>query len=255
MKVERDLPGGSSRPWIITAQNNSNFEEYVVKLYNNKSREIVPLINKELYASILTQEFDIPTPEPALINFTSEFINTLEGDDRARIEALDSKLAFGCKYYEGFTDYPKPIKPSKVKSLNPETIFAFDVLIRNFDRRFEKPNLIIKGDDYFCIDHEHSLDVRKPFSDYDIFNDWYSLRNPSRCHLFYTYLKQRRSVEFFEFRDYFRTFNTKALEKLGKFLKTTTLAGDDLDETIVYLNDVAQNKDKFFSLLSTLIKK
>lgn len=252
VKVERNLKGGQSRPWIVTVQNNNRLEEYVIKLFNKRPLQ-GNLMNKELFASVIAREFEIPTSDPALITLSDDFIHTLSGEDKQRVEYLNPKIVFGCKFQPTYSDYPIAINPSSVKFINPETIFAFDVLIRNFDRRKKKPNLIIDGNNYFCIDHEHSLDIIKPFSQYDIFYDWTALKNPESYHLFFEYLRRKKDVDFFEFSELLKSFNTKSLEKVGKFLSNQDLDTEELETTLYYFEDLIQNKHKFFQLLNLLL--
>ncbi|MBF8962952.1 hypothetical protein I0P70_06825 [Pontibacter sp. FD36] len=252
IKVERDLHG-SSRPWIVTINNNGRLEEYVIKLFDNRNLMQVPLHNKELYAACLAEEFDIPTPEYALINLNQAFIQTLKGEDRLRIEELTVKVVFGCKYYEGYSDLPVSIKTSLIKELSPETVFAFDVLIMNFDRtRTRKPNLIINGNDYYCIDHEHSLYVNRVFSKYDI-QDWGPFRTSSTSHVFFDFLRKSNNVDFSLFMDLLRSFRTSCLDKAFNVLNDNNMNTEDFEETNAYLQDVINNKQKFHNLLNDLI--
>ena len=251
LKVEHDLPGGSSHPWIITAKNDGKFEEYVIKLYTEPD----PLIIRELCSSVIATELEIPTPEPALIRLGSNFIDSLKGNDKERVKKLPIKIVFGNKYYEGYTDLPIAKGSSVCKNLSPEIIFAFDVLIRNFDRRKLKANLLVNGDDFYCIDHEHTLSVNKEFSTLTS-KDWEMLvRNGKDCHLFYKELKNKNKLDFGGFRELFRTFSIDCLDDVSEVLLENQFEIDTLEETKMYLNDVIRNKDLFFNLLKDLISK
>lgn len=253
-KVENNLNGGQSRPWIVTTWNNKTYDEYVIKLFSEGAPLSGNYFNKEVIASILAQDFDIPTPEPALVHLSDSFIDTLNSTDRERVEKVRHRIVFGCKYYPGHTDYPPNLSPSFHRYVNTETIFAFDVLIRNFDRRKKKPNLMIDGNSYICIDHELSLDITRPFSEYDIWHEWTSLKKPESFHLFVEYLKRKKDeVDFLEFNEYFKTFNTKGLENLRCFLSNCQLDIDEFDTTIYYFEDIIRNKSRFNQLLKFLI--
>ena len=253
-KTRGNLPGGSSNPWVVTVYNQGKYEEYVVKLYTDRNLSVVPLNNKEIYAAILAQELEIPTPPPALIKFTKDFINNLEDEeDKKRIEKLPCKVVFGCKFFAGFMDVPIPVNINSFTNLNPETIFAFDVLIRNFDRRKNKPNLITRGDSFYCIDHENSLHVNKLFSQYN-FQDWAPFNSKGdSCHLFYNYLQKQKNIEFLEFVNLFKTFKIHGLDEVSQCLTNNHWEIEDLEETKEYLLDVINNKQKFYNLLKSLI--
>lgn len=210
---------------------------------------------KELLASLIAEELEIPTPEPALVKITDDFIQSLKGADKQRIEQLNTRTVFGSKYYETYSDFPLFLKASQAKYINPETIFAFDVLIRNFDRRKIKPNLMIDGTDYICIDHEHSLEVNKPFSSYRIETDWSGFTNANSCHLFYDYLKNKKTTDFAEFKEIFRTFNTRGLENIRSTLISNNLETEELDTTLNYLESVLSQKERFYQLLNILVSQ
>src|SRR5690606_10060216 len=109
--------------------------------------------------------------------------------------------------------------PKKFKNIQQDTIFAFDVLIRNFDRKRNKPNLLVSGDHCLCIDHDRSLDIQRAFKEYVEMGLWdpFTVLGDT-AHLFHEPLKARRrssrarEVDFLEFKESFKTFNIRNLD-------------------------------------------
>lgn len=80
IQFEKEMEGGSTNPWLITVLKNGEPTPYVVKLCKIDNNEQNCTVLKECIGSILAQSFDLKTPEPALIEFSTEFTNTLNPD-------------------------------------------------------------------------------------------------------------------------------------------------------------------------------
>lgn len=253
--INSEMPGGSSRPWLVAVETEKGYDNYVVKPFSAKDMQQLPYLNKEVYASIIAQELEIPIPVPALVKFDNNFIGTLTEQQRERIISLDRRIVFDCKYHEGYAEFGNGYNPSKFNYVDAQTIFAFDVLIRNFDRRKDKPNLLLAGNEYLCIDHDRSMDIRKTFTEYCNLDGWSAFVNAgSSGHLFHSYLKSKKAeVDFIEFKEIFKTFNTRTLEKTVCTLTDHGIDTEDFYEVKNYLHEIIGNKAKFYTLLNHLI--
>jgi hypothetical protein len=106
---------------------------------------------------MLAADLDLPVPEPVVVAFDDDFIQTLPGAAGAVVDRMrrSIRLAFGsAKLPPGFTVLPvgKSIPPT-IRQQAAE-IFAFDCLIQNADRRPENPNLQFDGRSFAIYDHE-----------------------------------------------------------------------------------------------------
>ncbi len=82
---EKDLPGGTTRPILATVDPDAGLQKYVVKIYDNKEQPQYAPLSNEIYGSLLASQFDIRTPEIALIRFTDKFVSTLKPDVKERV--------------------------------------------------------------------------------------------------------------------------------------------------------------------------
>lgn len=255
------LHGGTSRPWGVTVLTEKGPETYVLKLFSQKDTDQLPYLNKEMFASVIAQELDIPVPEPALIKITKDFIDSLtREEDQKRLQSFNQSIFFGCKYYKGYSILGAGLDQKRFANIHQETVFAFDVLIRNFDRRKDKPNLIISGTDCRCIDHDRSLDIQKTFSEYLAADLWamFSVQGEN-AHLFHKFLKKKNQgltggkVDFMEFKEVFRSFHTRNLDKAVETLHENGIFTDDYYLIKEYLQEVIGNKTAFYKLLNLLI--
>ncbi|MFY7891016.1 MAG: HipA family kinase [Spirosomataceae bacterium] len=145
--------GGRTRPLVVTVRDNEgHLKQFVVKLYSKSDVQENKALGKEVLLIPLIEEFDLLTPSPALIRFDQGFINTLPRELQTEVIEKGAYLNFGCEYLDGSLNFNETIPQSTLDELdNVDTIFAFDVLLRNLDRRLTKPNLLMQERSIYLI--------------------------------------------------------------------------------------------------------
>lgn len=192
--------GGSTRPWLIEVLVDSQPETYVVKLFTQRHIEQVSAVANEVYANVLASEFGLNCPDAALINFPEHFNLTLTEEQQQELSLKDSRIKFGSIYITGATTYSKDMKLS---NYDIASVYAFDIMIANWDRRPVKPKILIKGNDLFLIDHElgfqYSQEHINSFNKGEIINRYID-------HIFYSSLKTGQDKQFYfnEFSEYLK---------------------------------------------------
>ena len=111
----------------------------------------------ELFCSFLARELGIGFLTPFVVNVTSEFISALPKPDQD-VFRRSVGLNFGSEAAPaGFSLVPpEPRVPIALRSTAAD-IFAFDVLIQNYDRKADNPNLLWDRNKILAIDHEGAL--------------------------------------------------------------------------------------------------
>ena len=155
--VLKSLTESANKPFVISDIDKNNLQkgEYVVKI-NSSERMSVNAALREFLASLIAIELEIPTPFPAIIEITKEFVQTRLGfDDYARFEKSIG-LNYGNKFLGENVVQFMPRDPGSYEGFrkNLQEIFIFDIFIENSDRSYLKPNLLVKEKDIFVIDHE-----------------------------------------------------------------------------------------------------
>jgi len=251
--------GGTTKPWIVSVEIDSEIKEYVVKLFSKKDDKQYQPTNKEFYSCGLAEEFDLSVPPYALIHFDRDFIESLNDSDQERIEEIGRQYFYGCELISSNMDYSDALTDKHLKSHDIENIFAFDVLIRNVDRREHKPNIFFKGDMYYLIDHEQALDIKKNFTYYyHSSNRWsFIYQNKAKGrHLFYKRLHNNKSkISFETFAHYLNIINLNKLHEISVSLKKHGFDVTDYELIRYYLKDVKLNQSKFITLLHEIIQK
>lgn len=249
---EKDLPGGTTRPLLATVITNNGLDKYVVKIFREEEQaNYAPLAN-EVYGSLIATQFDIRTPEIALIQLKPNFINTLKEDIKGRVLQNQNRLYFGSKYYEGYNQYVPP-KFSKTFDIGHlETIFAFDVLVRNVDRRVGKSNLLVKKGDYLAIDHELTFSMNKPFDQYEP-TEWRFI-NEFRTHIFRPRLHRLgNAAHFAVINEYMRDLDLNVIINAAQFLHNLGLPTGNIEVIISYLRSAKNNRPRLINVCKYLI--
>ncbi|MGB0930780.1 MAG: HipA family kinase [Chitinophagales bacterium] len=255
------LLGGSTRPCLMTVMDDKGdiAGSYVVKIFKHYNTEQYNPTNKELYGNVLAKEFDLNTPKPALIQVNNSLISQLKKSDRYKNWDIISGTYFGCELVENTLDFnQKALQKSEQWEI--ENVFAFDVLIRNVDRRVSKPNMFFKDGSIILIDHELSLNIDRSFDSYlQIENAWRFITNEHRDarHLFLDYLKKqnkKEEVTFNDFLELLRTLNLRQLDEVANQLEDLGLYPIDYVPIKAYLREVKQNPHAFAKLLKKMLQ-
>lgn len=253
---ERELIGGSTKPLLVTADTGNRLETFVAKVFTKRQMDQYAPLATELYANILASSFDIIVPEPALLLFDDDFIDTLPHNIKLRVQDNKSQYYFATKYHPGYFQYIPASHKKTFDTYDIENIFAFDILIRNIDRRIGKPNLLIKGRNYLAIDHELSLAITKTFEEYYGGMEWQFIKSAQqdRQHIFLKRLHRRKShIDFDTFIEYLDRANFKNIELASKQLVKLGLPNGEIEYITSYLWEVKQKPQKFAKVCKFLI--
>jgi hypothetical protein len=216
-------------------------------------------VAKEVYGNVLAAAFQLPAPEAALVRFTPAFVATLSPADKDRHEQCHKGLRFATRHHEDYTIFGDQLPNSKIRDYDMASVYAFDNLVRNLDRGGErnKPNLLVRDEDYLLIDHELIF----PFAD--------DPDNPNESvipaflrgewpynhekHLFYPYLKkskpETKQKMFIPFMESLQRLDPYLLEETGSFLSENGQLCADVDLITEYLCAVQANPEVFLSIL------
>jgi hypothetical protein len=130
--------------------------DFVVKLGGGSERGVTALVC-EFVASRLASHFGVPAPEAALVGIYPEFAELVAAAQPAYSQRMRRSvgLNFGSRQLNDVMTWPVDKAIPAVMWPTAVSIFAFDALIQNPDRRFSpNPNLFSRGDKIYVYDHE-----------------------------------------------------------------------------------------------------
>ncbi len=202
--ILKALTESANKPFVISGIDKANLikDEYVVKL-NASERMYLGARLRELLASLIATEIGIATPKPAIIEISRELAETRKGfADYIRFNESIG-LNYGTKFLgENVVQFMPRSEGSYKNIIKPlQQIFIFDLFIENSDRSYDKPNLLVKGNELYVIDHEIAfgflMDIRKNPTPWHFDN---SMQNLISKHCLYANLKGRHFLaqDFFE---------------------------------------------------------
>jgi len=205
---------GHTKPWVIRANTPHGLKSFVAKLYTTEQVDRYHCLTKEIISNLLAGEFDLNVPTCALINIPSSLSHQLPHDALIQYENADPRPKFATLLMDNVINaIPTLPKYQFQKRIPLDTLYAFDNLIRNRDRGFEKTNLLIGPDHAILIDHELAF-LEQDILDIDI-KDLQLADKYTKHHLFFQYLKRTkrktRQNFFNDFQQYLRMLNINML--------------------------------------------
>jgi hypothetical protein len=212
---DRVLSTGTTQPMLIrgVCKQTEIKSDYVVKFISSPRMSPTSSCN-ELVAALIAMELELDVAEPALIDISPEFVDTIRGKDGYKNASNSIGINFGCKYVTGFMEITSNQRLSPSQLRHAEQIFPFDIFISNSDRRIEKPNMLTDGEQILIFDHELAfgfiMDIiknPKPWIITDSEISWI------KTHYFYPVLKKNEH-NFDSFVDKFTILSDSFWEKL-----------------------------------------
>ena len=256
--ILKALTESANKPFVVLGIDKSELikGEYVVKL-NSSERMSIEADLREFLASLIAIELGIPTPHPAIIEVRKEFVETRKGfDDYLRFKRSigvnfgnkflgENVIQFMPRYAESFKNFIKVL----------QEIFIFDIFIENSDRSYEKPNLLIKDDEIFVIDHEiafgflHILPMFRNAQPWHLDNTLFEI---IRIHCLFANLKGRHFLaqDFFE---NFHKLNSKFWDTAYKLLPLAWRI-DDFEKIRDYLQLKVDHINEFKNEIMEILK-
>lgn len=235
---------GHTKPWVVTAATPDGLIPYVVKLYNYKQVDDFHCVTNEIIGNMLAQEFGLKVPQCALIEIPQKLVINLPTDMQKQFENSDHRLKFATLQLKGVNNaIPRLDKLQLTKRINIDTLYAFDNLICNRDRGFQKSNLLLGDENAFLIDHELCFNEEYMYADIenqDIEQVF------TKYHLCYSYLKRtiKNQTFFNEFAFYLRELRPSVLNPYFQELKHEGF--NDYSVPIIYRLEEIKRKSTIF---------
>jgi len=253
------IKGGSTKPCIMTVADDTGkiVGSYVVKVFNQNHIQTHPT-QREVICNVLAQEFDLSVPKMALIQVDKFIISELQKSGYFSGKLILPGIYFGSLYIQGAVDYSPATPTASFEAWELKTIFAFDILIRNVDRRVNKPNLLLKDENFYLIDHELCFGATKWTFQQCLDNGSWNFISKKSPHLFLERLRELEHPKagLLEFETFFYYLKRLNIDKLNVCEDVFNNIGyDTVDFMYIkdYLYDIKHNPQIFETLLLRII--
>lgn len=254
LTFHRPMNIGKTQPCLIDCidQNNQSHEVIAKFSQNCEQKEFTLII--EAIASFLAADLNLPIPEPKLVNISAEFASTLPST-YIRVSSK-SFYAFGSSRlpssYRIFTNPVASFTPEQMQAASE--IFAFDMVIKNPDRRISNPNCLTNGVSFAIFDHDLSLRPKLLSFDLEPWEpDFLETWNYEE-HIFYKSLKQKTEfINLEPFSDAWKAIDDKRLQAYQNALPFEWLKGNE-ENTEKILSLVANIRNNIDPALSEVLR-
>lgn len=244
--------GGRTEPWLLQVEVEGERKPYVVKLFETDEVDNENTVAREVFGAILAGEFNLSVPEPALINFSKDFISTLPEKIKDLVLLRDHRMKFGSSYCHNVMLLKPDLPAKQIKNfdLDIPVIYGFDTMINNKDRGRYKTNILVSTIDnnYFIFDHERAFKRIKQMED-EVNNSMFTetLKN----HVLWKYLHSQRdkSQLFDDFQFYLNVLSPNVLDEYNNQLRDYNVHSNDLEGLKSYLYGLKQKSDWFVKVL------
>jgi hypothetical protein len=160
VQMHKTVLSGRNKPVIFgCVDDRGNLAgDYVVKLSGAMDTRVRGP-GSELIASCLAGHFGLQRPQPAAVQLHPELVKWLAAQraDLAPIIRASTSLNFATKFLTDVATWPVGRALPEAMLTAAAHVFAFDALIANDDRRRNNPNVLVRGDEIFVIDHESAF--------------------------------------------------------------------------------------------------
>jgi hypothetical protein len=152
---QRVVTSGKTGPSIVVSEKPDGQLVELVAKFSAGCQEGNLSLAREVVAAQLAGDLGLPVPEPFLVRIPAGWSAQVRDQaQKAKIEA-SSDLAFGSKLMTGgYAIWNEEISLNGTTLPTAASIFVFDAIIQNDDRRNENPNCLVKGDEIRIFDHE-----------------------------------------------------------------------------------------------------
>jgi hypothetical protein len=168
LRFERINHSGRTKPLIIEcakvnpATARSDRCEFLVKALG-----LPEIWEQSLFCEVvgnwLARKLGVNTPAPALIKLESAFVGNANRVLQTERLVLQEGIGAGCEYIKGgFAGFGSLGAITFEEVAQAVSIYGFDILLQNPDRRHEKPNLGFLGNRLIAFDFESAFSFLLP---------------------------------------------------------------------------------------------
>lgn len=154
-QFDKPTTRGRTEPSFITCELDDGTHVEVVAKFSGGCDEGNVNLAREVIAACLAGDLGLPVPEPFLIDISADWAATIPDATRRAKVLKSSPVAFGSRVVtRQFGVWSSGNVISDTMLTTAASIFIFDAIIQNPDRRSDNPNCLVRGEELRIFDHE-----------------------------------------------------------------------------------------------------
>lgn len=255
----RPMKNGRTRPLLLGCEDlPGNPFEVVVKLRGRQMAEKAQIA--ELIAAQLADDLNLDVPRAGVVEVPAGFEEIVTDPEAAAAVKESIGFNFGSVHLgTGFTTWPPNRSPHGAQRDQAASIFAFDTLLQNPDRRTDNPNLWVRSDRLGVYDHEQAFSflflpiiggASRPWVSADQANAFRFLEK----HIFYSALRGSS----FDLEGFQERLGSLTDEQLGSYAVSVPAEwreGNDVCERVIeYLREARDERSKLTSFINHMLR-
>lgn len=255
----RPMKNGRTRPLLLGCDDSmENHFEVVVKFRGRQMAEKAQIV--ELMAAQLADDLGLDVPRAAVVEVPSSFDAIVTDAEAAAAVRESTGMNFGSLHLgTAFTTWPPGRSPHGGQRDQAASIFAFDTLVQNPDRRTDNPNLWARSDRLGVYDHEQTFSflflpiiggASRPWVAADQAAGFRFLEN----HVFYSSLRGS-SFDLDGFAERLGSLTDEQLDSYAASVPAEWREGNDVCERITeYLREARGERTKLISFIKHMLR-
>jgi hypothetical protein len=252
-RVNDNFPNSANKPLLVSGIDKATNEkgDYVVK-FRKAERMSEEASMRELLASFIAMQMEIPVTEPVIVEIDSNFLDILKGNDSWLVASKSIGYNYGSKYIKEYSTIVLNKGLNNHQLPYAQDAFAFDMFIQNSDRTNNKPNLLTNGEDIIILDHEIAFGfVFAPFVTANIWDMTEEHKSWVRQHCLLPLLKGE-TYDFEAFSNKFDNLTEEFWIKAFQLIPETW-RNDQFDSIKNILTGISVNREKFILELKKIL--
>lgn len=239
---------GRTKPCRVSAiDSNKKLHDIVIKLSAGCDRKEADLAI-EAITSFLACDLSIHTPQSFVVGIDPKFVESISDKHFSVAKSLLSDsypYAFGSFYLAGFnTITTPPQQMNDAQFIQAANIFAFDALVKNFDRKKHNPNCLTNGRDFAVIDHELAFHPKLFSFEPNVWDKGYMDTIPYKDHIFYDCLKNN-NVDFSQIQSAWEALKDERLNEYYLAIpdewKNSEMAASAIKHALTHIKEIRDN--------------
>jgi hypothetical protein len=155
--IEESLTAGRTRPLVLSCESRTQDAPergvFVVKASGLPEVEGI-LCCRELVGHLLARALGVRTPEPAVIEISSGFVEATRQELKALGLSISPGPAFGCRRLISLANVTRLTTNAPDRLREAARIYAVDMMMQNPDRLVPNPNCAVGPDGLVAFDFD-----------------------------------------------------------------------------------------------------
>ncbi|TGN75978.1 hypothetical protein EOW77_0032445 [Bradyrhizobium yuanmingense] len=151
----KPMSSGRTCPVLLNCDREDGTTVTVVAKFSAFCEQKGINLAREVVAACLAADLGLPIPVPVIVNIPADWPAIVPDQDRRLRISESAPFAFGSTFVTGgFAPWTADTHLREGMMDAAVSIFAFDAITQNPDRRADNPNCLVRGEEIRVIDHE-----------------------------------------------------------------------------------------------------